>query len=83
MLIRKRNNIVDFLLTLLIYDLTSYFYSSRKRKKDIGKIKRGWGENNFYKISSAKQTYFSLNLFHLKFYKLRIIAVHVYFRSFY
>lgn len=41
MLIRKRNNIVDFLLTLLIYDLTSYFYSSRKRKKGIGKIKRG------------------------------------------
>lgn len=82
MLIRKRNNIVDFLLTLLIYNLTSYFYSSRKRKKGISKIKR-LRENNFYKISSVKQTYFSLNLFHLKFYKLRIIAIHVYFRSFY
>lgn len=82
MLIRKRNNIVDFLLTLLIYNLTSYFYSSRKRKKGISKIKR-LRENNFYKISSVKQTYFFLNLFHLKFYKLRIIAIHVYFRSFY
>lgn len=89
MLIRKKNNIVDFLLTLLIYDfinlinLINVIYSWRKEKKGIGKIKRELIENNFYKINSAEQTYFSLNLFHLKFYKWRIIAAHVYFRSFY
>lgn len=41
MLIRKRNNTVDFFINFI--NLTSCFYSSRKKKKKkkgIGKIKR-------------------------------------------